>query len=113
MAPAFRKTSKYGNVRVGSHASKREHNRAGQLKIMQRAGLIANLREQVPYLLIPAQIRDDGKKEHPVYYKADFVYTDLSTGRTVVEDTKGYPTKDYIIKRKLMLERHGISIKEV
>lgn len=31
---------------------------------------------------------------------------------TVVEDTKGFKTKDYIIKRKLMLHVHGIRIRE-
>ena len=70
--------------------------------------------------------------EHGVNYVADFVYkipvteertTVASDGRilpytatvfkTIVEDTKGYKTKDYIIKRKLMLFVHGIRIKEV
>lgn len=31
----------------------------------------------------------------------------------VVEDTKGMRTKEYIIKRKLMLYEYGIRIKEV
>ena len=34
-------------------------------------------------------------------------------GETVVEDTKGFRTKDYIIKRKLMLQVHGIRIREI
>lgn len=46
-------------------------------------------------------------------YIADFVYFDKKAQRTVVEDTKGFKTKDYIIKRKLMLERYGIRIREV
>ena len=33
--------------------------------------------------------------------------------KIVVEDTKGFKTKDYIIKRKLMLYVHGIRIKEI
>lgn len=33
--------------------------------------------------------------------------------QTVVEDTKGFRTKDYIIKRKLMLYIHGIRVKEI
>lgn len=49
--------------------------------------------------------------ERAVKYKADFVYKE--NGETVVEDTKGVKTKDYIIKRKLMLWVHGISIREV
>ena len=45
-------------------------------------------------------------------YVADFVYTDVETGETVVEDTKGFRTDVYKIKRKLMLKVHGIKIKE-
>lgn len=51
--------------------------------------------------------------ERSVKYIADFVYTDKATGQTVVEDTKGVRTKEYIIKRKLMLYLHGIRIKEI
>lgn len=115
--------SKYGNKRVGTHASKKEHRRAAQLRLMERAGLVSGLREQVPYELIPAQYGECGKDlrgrttrvllERPCRYIADFVYTDTATGRTVVEDTKGFRTKEYIIKRKLMLRVHGIRIKEV
>ena len=42
---------------------------------------------------------------------ADFVY--VRDGQTVVEDAKGVRTKDYIIKRKLMLWLHGIRVQEV
>lgn len=115
--------NKYGAKRVGTHASKREHYRAQQLRLMERAGLISDLREQVPYVLIPAQYGECGKDfkgrtsrvllERACSYIADFVYTDTATGQTVVEDTKGFRTKEYIIKRKLMLHVHGIRIKEV
>lgn len=110
--------SKYGNKHVGAHASKKEHARAAQLHLMERAGLVSDLREQVPYELIPAQYeRQDVKKkvliERACRYVADFVYTDNATGQTVVEDTKGFRTQEYIIKRKLMLHVHGIRIKEI
>ncbi len=115
---ASRGRNKYGNKRVGTHASKKEHYRAAQLRMMERAALVSDLREQVSYELIPAQYHYDanGKRtllERPCRYIADFVYTDNSTGQTVVEDTKGVRTKEYIIKRKLMLQVHGIRIKEV
>lgn len=116
-------TNKYGAKRVGTHASKKEHLRAAQLKLWQRAGIISNLREQVPFELIPAQYAECGSdlKGHPVRlcversvkYIADFIYTFNETGETVVEDTKGVRTKEYIIKRKLMLFIHGIRISEV
>lgn len=72
------------------------------------------LREQVPYELIPAGV-GEYRKERPVIYKADFVYEVCQpdgTWKQVVEDTKGTKTKEYIIKRKLMLYIHGISVKE-
>lgn len=121
--PASRgKPNKYGATRVGNHASKKEHRRAAQLAIMQKAGVIPNLQEQVSYELIPAQYEERGTdlKGRPVRvlleracrYVADFVYTD-SDGNKVVEDTKGVRTKEYIIKRKLMLYKHGIKIREI
>ena len=44
-------------------------------------------------------------------YIADFVY--IQNGNLVVEDTKGFRTEAYKIKRKLMLHVHGIRIKEI
>lgn len=118
-----KKPNKYGAKPTGTHASKKEHRRALELKAMQHAGLISGLREQVSYELIPAQYAEeqtgDGGKprrvciERSCRYIADFVYTDNATGRQIVEDTKGFRTPEYKIKRKLMLCVHGIRIKEV
>ena len=69
-------------------ASKREQDRYGELAVLLRAGKICDLRFQVRYDLIPAQVREDGKKERGIYYDADFVYE--KDGKTVVEDSKGY-----------------------
>jgi hypothetical protein len=60
-----------------------------------------------------SQLRHTPVTEKAVRYVADFVYIDNDTGRMVVEDTKGFRTPDYIIKRKLMLKVHGITIKEI
>lgn len=112
LASASRKRSKYGAKKSGGYDSRKEHRRADQLKLMQRAGLISNLREQVKYVLIPAQRGSDGKLlERECAYVADFVYD--KDGGTVVEDTKGFRTPEYRIKRKLMLQVHGISIVEI
>lgn len=107
------KRNKYGNSRTNGRASKKENSRAHELRLKLQAGLISGLREQVAFILIPAQVNEDGNMENPVSYIADFVYVDNETGKTVVEDTKGFRTKDYIIKRKLMLKEHGITIKEL
>jgi hypothetical protein len=95
-----------------TYDSRKEAQRAQELRLMLKAGVISNLREQVPYELIPAQKNEYGKIiERAVIYKADFVYDEK--GKTVVEDTKGVRTKEYIIKRKLMLYEYGIRIREV
>ena len=102
--------------------SLKEARRYSELLLLERAGAIHDLKRQVEYVLIPAQREPDkvgvrggiikGKTiEQKCSYVADFVYTE--DGKTVVEDTKGFKTKDYIIKRKLMLYVHGIRIREV
>ena len=92
--------------------SQKEANRWQELKLMQKAGEIADLKRQVPYVLIPAQKNERGRViERECKYVADFTYTRF--GDTIVEDTKGMRTKEYIIKRKLMLQVFGIRITEV
>ena len=86
--------------------SQKEYYRWCELHLLQRAGKIADLQRQVKYELIPKQVG-----ERACYYVADFVYKDAD-GNTVVEDTKGVRTDAYKIKRKLMLQVHGIRIKE-
>ena len=122
--------TKYKNKKISVNGiqfdSRKEARRYIVLLDMQEHGLISDLQTQVKYVLIPAQHEiyerygkngkqlKDGKKlvERECAYIADFVYTDKE-GKTVVEDTKGFKTKDYTIKRKLLLYTHGIRIKEV
>lgn len=110
--------NKYGarKISVGglSFDSKHEFDRWCELSLLQRGKVIEGLARQVKFELIPAQKGEDGKViERAVTYIADFTYTDRKTGKTVVEDAKGMKTKEYIIKRKLMLYIHGIRIMEV
>lgn len=77
--------------------SLKEAGRYNELQWLQKAGLIKDLQTQVTFELIPKQ-----GDERAVKYKADFVYFDIENDLKVVEDTKGFKTKDYIIKRKLM-----------
>ena len=108
------KKQKYNNSGHGS--SLKERNRAAVLELMQKKGLISGLQKQVVYSLIPAQYGEvDGKRkclERACNYRADFVYYDVEKQQLVVEDTKGFRTTEYVIKRKLMLHEHGIKIKE-
>ena len=91
--------------------SKREAERYKELKLMEKAGVISGLTRQQAFTLIPAQ-RIGGKVvERSVVYVADFCY--YQDGEYVVEDSKGYKTPEYKIKRKLMLYTQGIRIREV
>ena len=103
--------AKYGNTKVEVDGmpfdSKREAARWRELRLLERAGEISDLRRQVRYELVPKL-----PGERPVDYIADFVYRDKN-GNEVVEDVKGVRTPVYIIKRKLILWRYGIRIREV
>jgi hypothetical protein len=110
--------------------SAKEARRYTELKLMERAGKISDLKLQEEYELIPAQYETverygkkgqrlkDGKRciEKSCIYKADFVY--MRGGQLVVEDVKGYrdPASaayaKFVIKRKLMLWRYGIRVIE-
>ena len=93
--------------------SKKEYERFRELKLLERAGKIEDLRRQVVFELIPSQRDPKTRKviERACKYVADFTY--WKNGEFIVEDTKGFRTADYIIKRKLMLQVHGIRIKEI
>lgn len=124
----YKKNNKYNSCSIEYNGikfdSQRELSRWLALVKLYNEGIISNLERQVKYVLIPAQYgpstigkRGGVKKgkllERECSYVADFVYTVNESGLTVVEDTKGFRTKDYIIKRKLMLFVYGIKIKEI
>ena len=95
--------------------STKEAQRYLLLKEMAENGEIFELQLQVVFELIPSQ-RINGKvAERAVKYVADFVY--IQNGETVVEDVKGCRRGQayalFTIKRKLMLYRYGIRIKEI
>lgn len=108
--------------------SKREAQRYQQLKLMEKAGVICDLKRQVKYELIPAQYINGKCVERAITYTSDFEYYVLkplnvrtvmadpkagTIGEHIVEDVKGVRTAEYVIKRKLMLYKYGISITEV
>ena len=77
-----------------------------QLKRMEAAGGIDDLRRQVVYHLYVKGI-------HVCRYLADFTYLDLSSGKQVVADAKGVRTELYILKKKMMAAEYGIDILEL
>ena len=109
--------NKYHNVKWEMDGEKfdsqKEARTYAELKLLEKAKEIKNLRRQVPFELIPNQYVDGKLVERKCMYIADFVYEE--NGKTVVVDTKSEATKTpaYRIKRKLMLHVHGIRIKEV
>lgn len=131
---ARRNKSKYGNRKITRDGitfdSLTEYKRFCELTLLEKAGEITELKRQVEFELIPAQyetistgeVYKRGERkgmpkmktvcvEQSVKYVADFVYTE-KTGETIVEDSKGFKTPEYKIKKKLMLCVHGIKIKE-
>lgn len=102
--------SKYGNRRSGGFDSQLERRRYNELLLLEKAGKISELRRQVKYELIPNQYKDGKCLYRKVTYVADFTY--MEDGALVVEDSKGFKTPEYIIKKKLMYQIHGIIIKE-
>lgn len=102
-----KKRSKYNAVKSVvdgiTFDSKLEAKRYSDLKILQRLGEISNLRLQVPYPIIVNEVSI-------CKYIADFVY--IKNGIEIVEDAKGVRTKEYMLKKKLMLAIHNITIFE-
>lgn len=118
---------KYHNKRVEYEGivfdSLKEKRRYCQLRLLEKQGMISNLRLQVPFELIPAIYEDEIVKlktktkvkkkliQRATTYVADFVYETM--GKTIVEDTKGFRTKEYELKKKMMRAFLGIEIKEI
>jgi hypothetical protein len=102
------------------HDSRKEAVRWEILKQMESEGKITGLERQKEFLLIPSQYEDVtiGKRkkrkmvERACIYRADFVYQ-TEDGEIHVEDVKGMRTREYILKRKLMLYVYGVKIEEV
>lgn len=123
--------SKYGAKKVTIDGIKFDSATEGRYyekyRDMEKTGEIQNLRLQVPYELIPAIweeydevkhlkkgdkiIHKKRRKQRPITYIADFVYT--QDGKEYVVDVKGKKTKEYILKKKMMLALKGIEITEV
>jgi hypothetical protein len=104
------KRSKYRNIKVtdefgNEYDSRKEYNRYRELKLLLKAGEIGFLARQVEY-----ELNKGGS--HSLVYRADFVYTDAKTGQVVVEDCKGFETKEFKKKEKLMKKIYAITVKK-
>lgn len=105
------KRPKYGNkkkmVNGMEFDSTKEARRYQDLALMQEAGQIRSLRRQVPYGIYI-------KGQHICGWLADFVYEELIADiwRHRVEDTKGWKTDVYRLKKKLVEAEYGFKILE-
>ncbi len=97
--------NKYGakKVQIDGHTfdSIAESNRYGELRLMERAGLISDLKVHTRLSIWePLHI-----KARPIVYEVDFDYTDSHTGVHIFEDVKGFRTRDYQIKKKMVMDK--------
>lgn len=95
--------------------SKKEALRYEELKLMQRAGVITDLKRQVKFEIIPQCKTVGGRLAQARYYIADFTYKER--GMLIVEDVKGYKHgaayELFRLKAALMRWVHGVEIREV
>jgi hypothetical protein len=113
------KKSKYHNKKVLydniKFDSEKERDRYIQLKLMEKAGEIKDLKLQVKFELQPS-FEINGKTIKSIDYIADFEYytnDEFALYNHIVEDTKGFKTKEYMIKRKMFAYKYKFEISEV
>lgn len=103
----YPKTNKYRNkkITIDGHTfpSMKEANRYCELKILEKAGKISELELQPVFIICPA-VKWNGKKLTARKYISDFMYTE--NGKKVVEDSKGFRNKTYLLKRSLFLTQY-------
>jgi len=109
--------SKYHNIKTTinniTFDSKLESKRYQELKLMERVGLIKDLILQPSYELIPS-FKKNSKTYRKSTYKADFSYFDIELGKSIVEDTKGFKTDIYLLKKKMFEYKYPeLEIKEI
>lgn len=98
--------------------SKKEAGRYQELLLLEQAGEIRGLKLQPEFTLQEAFTTPQGERVRAVKYRADFSYSrPIKEGadtrwEQVVEDVKGVRTKEYQLKRKLLLAR-GVQVVEV
>jgi len=100
------KRSKYGNIKTHGFDSKAEYARWLELKLLEKAGKITNLEHHVTY-----KLEVNGVLVAKIV--PDFRYNEVENGELVLEDTKGFVTRDWLLKRRLLWALHGIEVLEI
>lgn len=98
--------SKYHNKKVIYNGitfdSIKEKNRYIELKLLEKAGLIKDLKLQYEFELQPKYVNNKGEHIRNIKYKADFFYYDNQRKIYIIEDTKGFKTDVYKLKKKIL-----------
>lgn len=113
-----KRRSKYGNHKVEFDGyefdSKKEARRYAELKLLEKAGEIKDLKLQKAFVIQPSFFDKQGKRQTAIKYYADFCYV-TKDGETVVEDVKSPATRKNAVYRlkKKMMAYNGYEIQEV
>lgn len=101
--------NKYKNKKVeidgNGFDSKKEAKYYADLVMKKKAGIILKFELQPEFVLQEGYRTKEGKKIREIKYKADFKVW-YKNGKIEIVDTKGFKTKDYIIKKKMLLFRY-------
>ena len=116
MKRAFIKKHKYNAKKVVidgiEFPSEKEGERYIELKMLEKAGKIKDLKLQ-PVFLLQEGFYYQGKAIRQITYRADFEYVN-EKGERVVEDVKGFRTEVYKLKKKLFLKKYpDVVFKEI
>ena len=82
------------------------------LKVLEDLGQIKDLELQKVYELQPSFKLND-KTYRKITYKADFSYISVEDNKLHVVDVKGFKTKEYLLKKKMLAYKYNIEIEEV
>ena len=82
--------------------SKREAEVYLELLAQKQAGEIVRIGFQPSYTLLAGFTDNQGNKQKPITYRADFFVT-YADGRREVIEVKGVRTRDYLLRKKLFL----------
>ena len=120
---AKKSVAKMPNGEIHTVDSQKEGRRYAELLLLLRAGVIRNLKLQPQFTLQESYISSDGDRVMAIRYTADFSYERATepdqNGEVwwvkVVEDVKSRASKTeaYEIRRRLLQERFGVTLREV
>jgi hypothetical protein len=101
--------SKYGNRKVEFQGIKFdslfEKRRFKELILLEQVDLVRDIETQKEFIL-QDKFRRNGKGYRKISYFADFYYYDKSRMEWIIEDTKGFETKVFKLKKKMLLKKY-------